>query len=208
MVYHRLLPGLSPRDNMPMIGSSEPTMRNGRRQCAKQTSAKNKVTFCVYEKESQDTQNHITYSYQMLSSPLSRSACSPPSGTVASALNLAFLAFCPRSHTMFTAAHSTTPTWNASRTLAATVYPGAGDMVPRSHVAKIEPRPEVQSTSAIAVARRTSGAVLFAIHVPSGGAPAKPPGTRRKSEPYRTCRVLAPAETDGNSQMRCSMRAR
>ena len=51
VVYHRLLPGLSPRDSMP-IGSSEQTMCNGRRQCAKETSAKNKVTFCVCEKGS------------------------------------------------------------------------------------------------------------------------------------------------------------
>ena len=38
---------------------------------------------------------------------------------------------------------------------------------------------------ASAVARRTCGAALLAIHAASGGAAAYVPGTRRKREPYR-----------------------
>ena len=37
------------------------------------------------------------------------------------------------------------------------------------------------------MARRTSGAVLFASQVPRGGPMLNTPGTTRKREPYRTC---------------------
>ena len=84
---------------------------------------------------------------------------------------------------MFTAAHTAMATWKPSSVAVALSYRGAGETVPKSHVAKMLPMFVIVVISAIAVARRARGEALFAAQVPRGGPPPKAPGTSRKSAP-------------------------
>ena len=128
--------------------------------------------------------NHAL-SFGRLSNPrTSLPTASRPSARARS-LSLPFLPFSLASHARVAPAHTMIATCAASSTPLAAVYRGAGESGPKSHVASTPPALASIAKSARADARRARGAVVFAIHVPRGGAMQFAPRTARKSEPYR-----------------------
>ena len=141
------------------------------------------------------TTSYNTYLNQMLSFGTSTAvsvdvalaaARTTGSSSALSALILSLRAFSLARYTRVTSASTKMPAWNTSSVTVADVYLGAGESAARSHVERMPPRFVMTVKSASDVARRMSGAMLFAIHVPSGGAMQYVPVTERKSEPYRT----------------------
>lgn len=127
-----------------------------------------------------------------LSSPFTVRSGSATVSLDVNARTSAFLRFPTLSHTKFTPAHTSIPTWNTKNVIVALVNRGAGDSVPSSHVERMPPEFVMVVRNASAVARRTCGAALFAIHALRGGAVQYVPGRSRKSAPYRTWLSLEP----------------
>lgn len=81
---------------------------------------------------------------------------------------------------------TTIRTENTNKVIVAFVYLGGGDNEPNSQVARMPPELVMIKPMAMAVARLTCGAALFALHVDNAGAEQYVPVMDRKRLPYCT----------------------